>query len=203
MRLDSYERLTLHTRVLDDGRVEVIAPKVGIWSRQPEENALLSGGAAAGTLRCRTERFVLVLPSEIQGRVVVPPHEDRIAAVEYGEMLFILADIGTIGERREASRSSSGSGRAGGDLPDGADAVRAPTDGVIYLRPTPEDPPFVVVGEVVRTGATLGLVEVMKTFNPILYGGQDLPEEAEVLEIRVEDGAEIHVGEILMTVKRG
>ncbi len=44
----------------------------------------------------------------------------------------------------------------------------------------------------------------MKTFNPILYGGPDLPDlpdQAEVVEVRAEDGREIRAGEILLVVR--
>ena len=47
----------------------------------------------------------------------------------------------------------------------------------------------------------MGLVEVMKTFNQIQYGWPGLPDEAEVIEIRVEEGAEIRAGQILVVVR--
>jgi biotin carboxyl carrier protein len=40
----------------------------------------------------------------------------------------------------------------------------------------------------------------MKTFNQIVYGGPGLPEEAEVVEIRCADGAEVSAGQTLMVV---
>ena len=202
MHLDQYDRITLLTRVLADGRIEVLAPKVGLWSGQPEESAVLRSGSTVGTLKCRTQRFVLILPAGTEGQVVAMPHTDRIAAVEYGEMLFVLADMAAGPDRQEPAPRGSGGGKAGDRLADGVAAVRAPTDGVFYLRPAPDDPPFVEVGNSIRTGTTLGLVEVMKTFNPILYGAPDLPDKAEVVEVRVVDGQEIHAGEILITVRR-
>jgi biotin carboxyl carrier protein len=201
MHLDHYDRITLNTRVLDDGRIEVLAPKIGFWSGQPEEYALLRSGATVGTLRCRTRRFVLILPADAEGQVVAMPHADRIAAVEYGETMFVLDHMGTIQDRNVAVQETSEDGTTGDRLADGVTAVRATTDGVFYLRPAPGDPPFVEAGSTIRTGRTIGLVEVMKTFNPILYGAPDLPEEAEVVEVRVGDGAEIRAGEILITVR--
>ena len=50
-------------------------------------------------------------------------------------------------------------------------------------------------------GQVVGLVEVMKTFNQIQYGGAGLPEEAEVLEIRADEGAEIRAGQVLVVVR--
>jgi biotin carboxyl carrier protein len=79
--------------------------------------------------------------------------------------------------------------------------VSAPTDGVFYRGPSPEAPPFVEVGSRVSKGQPVGLVEVMKTFNQIVYGGPGMPDEGEVLEIRCEDGAEVSAGQVLIVVR--
>ena len=99
------------------------------------------------------------------------------------------------------SVASSGDSDRVGTVADGQYAVTAPTDGIYYARPTPDAPPFVTSGAVIRTGQPVGLVEVMKTFNQILYGGDGLPDEAEIVEIHCVDGDEIDAGKLLMTVK--
>jgi acetyl-CoA carboxylase biotin carboxyl carrier protein len=43
----------------------------------------------------------------------------------------------------------------------------APLSGIIYLRPSPNQPPFVVVGQVISAGATVCVIEAMKTFSEI------------------------------------
>jgi acetyl/propionyl-CoA carboxylase alpha subunit len=48
-----------------------------------------------------------------------------------------------------------------------SDEVVAFTGGTFYARPSPEDPPYVTVGEHVEEGQVLGLLEVMKMFNPV------------------------------------
>ncbi len=45
--------------------------------------------------------------------------------------------------------------------------VVAFTGGTFYARPSPEEPPFVAEGDHLQEGETLGLLEVMKMFNPI------------------------------------
>ena len=86
-------------------------------------------------------------------------------------------------------------------LAEGEHAILAPTDGVYYGRPTPDASPFVERGSRVQRGQPIGLVEVMKTFNQILYEGDDLPGEAEIVDIRAEDGDEIAAGSVLMVVR--
>jgi acetyl-CoA carboxylase biotin carboxyl carrier protein len=52
-------------------------------------------------------------------------------------------------------------------VPDGLDAITAPMVGKFYAAPSPSDPPYVEVGTKVTTGATVGLIEVMKVFASI------------------------------------
>lgn len=45
--------------------------------------------------------------------------------------------------------------------------IRAAMPGVFYRRPDPEAEPYVDEGEQIEAGQTIGLVEVMKTFNEV------------------------------------
>jgi len=51
-------------------------------------------------------------------------------------------------------------------LPDGH-VVRSPMVGTFYSSPAPDKPAFVGVGQAVKQGETLGIIEAMKMFNPI------------------------------------
>ena len=123
---------------------------------------------------------------------------DRRCAVQFGQTLLELAPLGE-GTLRPAAGAASG-GR-GEDVPEGAWAVVAPTDGVFYRRSSPEAPPFVELGTRVHGGQPVGLVEAMKTFNQIVYGGPGFPDEAEVIEIRCEDAEEVRSGQVLLVVR--
>jgi len=45
--------------------------------------------------------------------------------------------------------------------------VPAPIPGTFYRRSAPDQPPFKQDGEAVAVGETVGLIEVMKTFNAV------------------------------------
>jgi len=45
--------------------------------------------------------------------------------------------------------------------------VRSPMVGTFYVSANPESPPFVKVGQAVKAGDTLGIIEAMKMFNQI------------------------------------
>lgn len=65
-----------------------------------------------------------------------------------------------------ATASEAHSGKNGKDIPDGH-VIRSPMVGTYYASPNPDSPAFVKVGQTVKAGETLGIIEAMKMFNPI------------------------------------
>lgn len=191
----------VRVRTGDDGLADVLCPGVGWWFDHPHPGALMGPGSSVGLLECRNRRFRLVLPDGGSGRLSGAIPSDMRVAVEFGQVLFRLATV-SAGEELVMAVDAGKLGHPSGEkLPEGARAVVAPTDGVFYTRPSPDSNPFVEVGGRIRTGQAVGLVEVMKTFNQILYGGPGFPEEVEVLEIRAVDNQEIRAGEVLVVVR--
>jgi acetyl-CoA carboxylase biotin carboxyl carrier protein len=185
----------------DGGRLGVLAPKVGAWSMHPHPGALLGPGSPVGLLDHLNRRYALALPDGVAGRVSGGLPLERVVAVEYGQVLFLLEPLGAGDLDRLDGTGGAPGVPAGHGLPPGHHAVVAPTDGAFYRSPRPGAPPFVSPGDRVREGQPVGLVEVMKTFGQVLYGGPGLPAEAEVVEVRVEDGAEIRAGQVLVVVR--
>ncbi|WP_433852614.1 acetyl-CoA carboxylase biotin carboxyl carrier protein [Stenotrophomonas nitritireducens] len=62
--------------------------------------------------------------------------------------------------------STGGTAKPGNALPDGH-VQRAPMVGTYYASPSPDKPAFVSVGQQVKAGETLAIIEAMKMFNPI------------------------------------
>jgi acetyl-CoA carboxylase biotin carboxyl carrier protein len=60
----------------------------------------------------------------------------------------------------------AGGGSGGKELPDGH-VLRSPMVGTFYASPNPDSPPFVKVGQQVKAGDVLGIIEAMKMFNQI------------------------------------
>ena len=79
---------------------------------------------------------------------------------------------------------------------DFVDAVKSPMVGTAYLRPSPDAKPFVEVGEVVKTGDKLLLVEAMKTFNDIVA-----PRGGKIVSILVSDGSPVEYGQPLVVIE--
>lgn len=80
--------------------------------------------------------------------------------------------------------------------PEEPGTVKSPMVGTVYLRPSPESPPFVEIGAKVKPGDKLLLVEAMKTFNDILA-----PREGTVTSILVEDGQPVEYGQPLLVIE--
>jgi acetyl-CoA carboxylase biotin carboxyl carrier protein len=51
--------------------------------------------------------------------------------------------------------------------PVAAPEICAPLSGIVYFRPSPNQPPFVVVGQAITAGTTVCVIEAMKTFSEI------------------------------------
>jgi len=75
-------------------------------------------------------------------------------------------------------------------------AVTSPMVGTVYLSPEPGSKAFVQVGDKVKKGDTLMLVEAMKTFNPV-----EAPESGTVKEIIVQDAQPVEFGEPLIVIE--
>jgi acetyl-CoA carboxylase biotin carboxyl carrier protein len=76
-----------------------------------------------------------------------------------------------------------------------AGAVTSPMVGTVYVAPEPSAQPFVKVGQTVKEGDTLLIVEAMKTMNPITA-----PHGGTVTEICVKDAEPVEFGQVLIII---
>lgn len=181
-------------------RLAVRSPAVGLWIDAPDAGSPLGPGNTLGTLIRLNRRFRLVLPRDALGTVAPGVTSEHRLPVEYGQLLFHLDGLASPADRSDGTVGGEASA-ASADLPSGMYAVVAPTDGMFYRRPAPDAPPFVEAGSAIEQGQPVGLVEVMKTFNQIVYGGVGLPRRAEVVEIRCDDVEEVRAGQVLLVVR--
>jgi acetyl-CoA carboxylase biotin carboxyl carrier protein len=73
--------------------------------------------------------------------------------------------------------------------------IKSPLSGIVYLGPSPDAPPFVIVGQTVTTGTTLCTVEAMKMFNPLLAERDGVVEA-----VFVKTGDEVAAGQPLLRI---
>ena len=81
------------------------------------------------------------------------------------------------------------------DLLEGG-AVRSPMVGTVYLAPSPDAEPFISVGQSIKEGDQLFIVEAMKTMNPVKS-----PYSGIVKQIIVENETPIEYDEVLAIIE--
>jgi acetyl-CoA carboxylase biotin carboxyl carrier protein len=74
--------------------------------------------------------------------------------------------------------------------------VLCPLPGTFYRRPAPDAPPFVKEGDMVNTGDTIGLVEVMKQFSEV-----QADTAGKVVRFLVENEGTVEPGQPLVMIE--
>jgi len=75
--------------------------------------------------------------------------------------------------------------------------ITSPMVGTFYRAAAPDEEPFVEVGNNVKVGQTICILEAMKLMNEI-----ESEFNAEIVEILVENGTPVEFGQVLMRVKQ-
>lgn len=75
-------------------------------------------------------------------------------------------------------------------------AVTSPMVGTAYVAPEPDAPSFIEVGDTVKKGQTILIVEAMKVMNPITA-----PADGTVKQIMVTNGQPVEFGEVLVVIE--
>jgi len=80
----------------------------------------------------------------------------------------------------------------------GLHEVASPMVGTFYRAPAPEAPPFVEVGDRIRPGQTLCILEAMKLMNELQSEVSGI-----VRSVHVENGAPVEYGQALFSIELG
>jgi acetyl-CoA carboxylase biotin carboxyl carrier protein len=125
----------------------------------------------------------------------------RLARVPRGTVMAAPAPVAHAEPARPAAPaapaaalSADAVGKSTKDVPDGH-TVRSPMVGTYYEAQSPDKPPFVKVGQTVKAGDTLGIIEAMKMFNPI-----EADVSGTVRAILVQNGQPIEFDEPMFVI---
>jgi acetyl-CoA carboxylase biotin carboxyl carrier protein len=169
---------------------ELRAPQPGWFRRTVAADHLVAPGDPIGELEVLGRTIVLIAP-KIRGLVQLAGETGEARrAVGYGDVLFRVVAGGAITAADDAA-SEAGHAAAAGLV------FRAPTSGRYYSRSSPDKPAFVTAGAELAPGATVCLLEVMKTFNRVTYSGA----RVRVTEVLVADGADVNAGDPLLALE--
>jgi acetyl-CoA carboxylase biotin carboxyl carrier protein len=123
--------------------------------------------------------------SEGDARIRVAREQPTIAQVPHAPRPVSAAPV---------SAAAEPAARAAGESHPGA--VRAPMVGTVYLTPEPGAAPFVSLGDEIREGQTLLIIEAMKVMNPIRA-----PRGGRLVQLLVNSGDPVEYGELLMIIE--
>ena len=184
-----------------DGHQHLLAPAVGLFRGALAPGELALPDQPIGVLEILGVAHHVLAPAGAGGLVL--GEDTRVLAptrvpVGFDDLLLALDPDATAAAAAAASSSAAVAGAA---TATGATVFCAPTSGRFYGRAGPGKPVFVSVGAILEHGQTVGLIEVMKTFSRVLYGGDRLPVPARVLRLLVADETDISQGDPLLEVE--
>jgi acetyl-CoA carboxylase biotin carboxyl carrier protein len=96
----------------------------------------------------------------------------------------------------EPERPESGAAPAAPAVLSNQVSVTSPIVGTFYRANSPEKPPYVEVGDVVKKGQVLCIIEAMKLMNEI-----ESETAGKIIQVRVENGQSVEYGQVLFVIE--
>ena len=124
------------------------------------------------------EKDILKLSTKVEEQLKYQLKESRFFSIN-----TLLKSLKRIRGENEYDLNSQGS-------------VLSPMVGTIYMSSAPGEPPFVQIGDSIKKGQTILVVEAMKTFNEIVA-----PISGKLSKLLVTDSQPVEFGELLAIIE--
>lgn len=131
------------------------------------------------------------LEIEFQG---VKLHMKKEAETQNGSKPAMSADKIADHNQNQSEAQTNESVQTAGDA--NLKEIVAPIVGTFYASPSPDEKPFVEVGQSVKKGDVIGIIEAMKLMNEVVAD-----EDGVVEEILVQDQSFVEYHQVLMKMK--
>ena len=122
--------------------------------------------------------------------------EFKLSEIEYAEGTTKVKVSRSINNSNIISSETNNNEKISEKSTDSSFKVTSPIVGTAYLAPEPGGKKFVEVGQKIRKGQTVMIVEAMKTMNHV-----PSTQDGEVKKILVEDGQAVEFGQVLVILK--
>ena len=129
----------------------------------------MEDGEQAITIR----KEVMVASAPVVSAVSVAPHVETASS---------QSDVKTADSVQDAKKAGT--------------PITSPMVGTFYMAPSPDSEPFVTVGQSVKSGDVVCIIEAMKMMNEI-----KAEVAGNIVEVCVEDGQPVEFGQVLMYVE--
>ena len=139
-------------------------------------------------------KIAAILEETGLSEIEVESDDHRIRVVKHKAPAVVHSDPAPAPQTQGAGQAAASTPASSGGVPQ--NAVTSPMVGTIYTSPEPDKPPFVYVGDQVKEGQTLLIIEAMKVMNTL-----PAPRVGVVKEIMITDGQPVEFGEPLMVIE--
>ncbi|MBI3372569.1 MAG: acetyl-CoA carboxylase biotin carboxyl carrier protein [Betaproteobacteria bacterium] len=120
----------------------------------------------------------------------------RLHVRRHGAVERAMASAAPVPGPAQAAARAAQAKTAAAPVPGGMVAIRAPMLGTFYRAPSPGEKPFVEVGQKVKAGETVCLIEVMKLFNSINAG-----VDGTIAQILADNAALVEYNQVLILIE--
>ena len=132
------------------------------------------------------------------GKLKLKDGEFEVSMTKEGsEVAVVSAPVQTATPQVEAPVASESASSDTQSVELSGDIITSPMVGTFYASPSPDSPAFVKVGDSVRKGQTLCILEAMKIMNEL-----EAEYDCKILEVLVQDGEPIEYDTPLFRVEK-
>jgi len=168
---------------------------------RPTGNKVVAEGADPRLLRLR--ELVKILESSTLAELAYEDTDIKVSLNRATKATLVAAPVASaaaIATPTSGSTPATAAAAAAQKAKDeeGMVVVKSPFVGTFYSAPKPGAPPFAQVGERVRRGQTICIIEAMKLMNEI-----EAEADGVVVEILAENGKAVQYGDTLFRLKKG
>jgi len=142
------------------------------------------------------KEIIALLKGEDLTEITVADGDQRVTVKRALEAGVFSQPVGAQ-QRAQATPTGETATSGASELPEREFALTAPLVGTFYRRPSPQDEPFVVEGNVVQPGDTICIIEAMKVMNEI-----KAEQPGRVRQALLDDGAVVEFGQALFIFER-
>jgi len=166
-----------------------VGPEADVFGTHDHFLARDVGPSLTAETSDRVKDILAVVESSDIGEVVIEEGDLKISVRKTGAESAGAAEQGS-------APAPANAPAAGAAETNGHHVVRSPMVGTFYRSPSPSEPPFVQVGDTIRTGQTLCILEAMKLMN-------ELAAELDgvVRDVRAENGQTVEYGQDLFVIE--
>jgi len=124
--------------------------------------------------------------------------EFKLSELEYqsGDTKIKVSKWSDLSNTNRVSESITSNSKSGSNTEEEGIEVKSPIIGTVYLAPEPDAKQFIQVGDKIKKGQTILIVEAMKTMNHI-----PATSDGVVKKILVKDGQPVEFGQNLILLR--